>query len=217
MPPVFSLFHFHASYRPSWELDTFSLFFSLEHCPSILGIFHYLHVQQVEKRAPFYDLQKHSNLWSLKVVTPCFRVYTIFEDLHGSGHFRTEMQLFIGNSPIPKNFSVSASDDILIEVGIQRADSKLKVVLTDCWATPTNNSVDPLSFTFINNRYSKRHLQISCALRWMVLTTDVLYFKCLLWVFSSFIYTVPDHFDWPHLLWTRKVGTKRKCFQSGMW
>ncbi|XP_010295496.1 PREDICTED: uromodulin-like 1 [Phaethon lepturus] len=78
-------------------------------------------------------------------------LYTIFEDLHGSGHFRTEMQLFIGKSPIPKNFSVSASDDILIEVGIQRADSKLKVVLTDCWATPTNNSVDPLSFAFISN------------------------------------------------------------------
>ncbi|KFZ52979.1 Uromodulin-like 1, partial [Antrostomus carolinensis] len=78
-------------------------------------------------------------------------LYTIFEDLHGSGHFRTEMQLFIGNSPIPKNFSVSASEDVLIEVGIQRADSKLKVVLTDCWATPTNNSVDSLSFTFISN------------------------------------------------------------------
>ncbi|NXD07744.1 UROL1 protein, partial [Nothocercus nigrocapillus] len=78
-------------------------------------------------------------------------IYTIFEDLHGSGHFRTEMQLFIGNSPIPKNFSVSASDDVLIEVGIQRENTKLKVVLTDCWATPTNNSVDPLSFTFINN------------------------------------------------------------------
>ncbi|NWH45841.1 UROL1 protein, partial [Fregata magnificens] len=78
-------------------------------------------------------------------------LYTIFEDLHGSGHFRTEMQLFIGNSPIPKNFSVSASDDVLIEVGIQRADSKLKVVLTDCWATPTNNSVDRFSFAFISN------------------------------------------------------------------
>ncbi|NWS37996.1 UROL1 protein, partial [Probosciger aterrimus] len=78
-------------------------------------------------------------------------LYTIFEDLHGSRHFRTEMQLFIGNSPIPKNFSISASDDVLIEVGIQRADSKLKVVLTDCWATPTNNSVDPLSFVFISN------------------------------------------------------------------
>ncbi|XP_039411697.1 uromodulin-like 1 [Corvus cornix cornix] len=79
------------------------------------------------------------------------RLYTIFEDLHGSGHFRTEMQLFIGNSPIPQNFSVSASEDVLIEVGMQRADSKLKVVLTDCWATPTNNSVDPLSFVFISN------------------------------------------------------------------
>ncbi|NXA68019.1 UROL1 protein, partial [Mohoua ochrocephala] len=78
-------------------------------------------------------------------------LYTIFEDLHSSGHFRTEMQLFIGNSPIPKNFSVSASEDVLIEVGMQRADSKLKVVLTDCWATPTNNSVDPLSFVFISN------------------------------------------------------------------
>ncbi|RMC06184.1 hypothetical protein DUI87_15614 [Hirundo rustica rustica] len=79
-------------------------------------------------------------------------LYTIFEDLHGSGHFRTEMQLFIGNSPVPKNFSVSASEDVLIEVGMQRAGSKLKVVLTDCWATPTNNSVDPLSFVFISNR-----------------------------------------------------------------
>ncbi|NXH12987.1 UROL1 protein, partial [Bucco capensis] len=78
-------------------------------------------------------------------------LYSIFEDLHGSGHFRTEMKLFIGNSPIQKNFSVSASEDVLIEVRIQKADSKLKVVLTDCWATPTNISVDPLSFTFISN------------------------------------------------------------------
>ncbi|XP_039390890.1 uromodulin-like 1 isoform X3 [Mauremys reevesii] len=78
-------------------------------------------------------------------------VYTFFEDLHGSGYFITEMQLFVGNSSIPQNFSVSASDDILIEVGIQKEDSKLKVVVTECWATPTSNSGDPLSFGFINN------------------------------------------------------------------
>ncbi|NXP86758.1 UROL1 protein, partial [Passerina amoena] len=78
-------------------------------------------------------------------------LYPIFEDLHGSGYFRTEMQLFAGSSPVPRNFSVSASEDVLIEVGMQRADSQLKVVLTDCWATPTNNSVDPLSFVFISN------------------------------------------------------------------
>ncbi|CAM4411523.1 unnamed protein product [Lepidochelys olivacea] len=78
-------------------------------------------------------------------------VYTFFEDLHGSGYFITEMHLFVGNSSIPKNFSVSASDDILIEVGIQKGDSKLKVVITECWATPSSNPVDPLSFAFINN------------------------------------------------------------------
>ncbi|XP_060091248.1 uromodulin-like 1 [Heteronotia binoei] len=77
-------------------------------------------------------------------------VYTIFEDLHGSGHFLTEMQLFIGNSPIPKNFSISASDDIMIEVGIRKEDSKLKVVVSECWATPSNNSMDHISFPFIH-------------------------------------------------------------------
>ncbi|XP_062983765.1 uromodulin-like 1 [Elgaria multicarinata webbii] len=76
-------------------------------------------------------------------------VYTVFEDLQGSGHFLTRMQLFIGNSPIPQNFSISASDDIKIEVGIQTRDRKLKVVVSQCWATPTNNSMDPLSFPFI--------------------------------------------------------------------
>ncbi|XP_078246400.1 uromodulin-like 1 [Pogona vitticeps] len=77
-------------------------------------------------------------------------IYTMFEDLHGSGHFLTEMQLFVGNSQIPQNFSISASDDIMIEVGIHTEDSKLKVVVGECWATPTNNSMDPLSFPFIH-------------------------------------------------------------------
>ncbi|KAM6446442.1 uromodulin-like 1 [Liasis olivaceus] len=77
-------------------------------------------------------------------------VYTIFEDLHGSGHFLTEMRLFIGNSQIPQNFSISASDDVMIEVGIHTRDRKLKVVVGECWATPTNNSLDPESFPFIH-------------------------------------------------------------------
>ncbi|KAI1241478.1 hypothetical protein IHE44_0004951 [Lamprotornis superbus] len=106
---------------------------------SAQGIIHHLNVD-----SPIHCVFQNDVLTSSGL-------YTIFEDLHGSGHFRTEMQLFIGNSPVPKNFSVSASEDVLIEVGMQRADNKLKVVLTDCWATPTNNSVDPLSFVFISN------------------------------------------------------------------
>ncbi|XP_058042204.1 uromodulin-like 1 [Ahaetulla prasina] len=77
-------------------------------------------------------------------------VYTILEDLHGSGHFLTEMRLLIGNSPIPQNFSISGSDNVMIEVGVQTRSKKLRVVVGQCWATPTNNSMDPRSFHFIH-------------------------------------------------------------------
>uniref|UniRef100_A0A8C5W801 Uromodulin like 1 n=1 Tax=Microcebus murinus TaxID=30608 RepID=A0A8C5W801_MICMU len=83
--------------------------------------------------------------------TPQWGVYTIIEDLHGAGSFVTEMQLFIGDSPIPQNYSVSASDDVKIEVGLYRQKSGLKVVLTECWATPSSNARDPVTFGFINN------------------------------------------------------------------
>nr|XP_040142999.1 uromodulin-like 1 [Ictidomys tridecemlineatus] len=82
---------------------------------------------------------------------PEWGVHTILEDLHGAGNFVTEMQLFIGDSPIPPNHSVSASEDITIEVGLCRQNSKLKVVLTECWATPSSNARDPVTFSFINN------------------------------------------------------------------
>ncbi|XP_070345027.1 uromodulin-like 1 isoform X1 [Equus asinus] len=83
--------------------------------------------------------------------TPEWGVYTISEDLHGAGNFVTEMQLFIGDSPIPQNYSVSASDDVKIEVGLYKQKSDLKVVLTECWATPSSNARDPIMFGFINN------------------------------------------------------------------
>lgn len=84
---------------------------------------------------------------------PSRRVYTIIEDLHGAGSFVTEMQLFIGDAPIPRNHSVSASDDVKIEVGLSKRKSDLKVVLTECWATPSSDAGDPVTFRFINNRW----------------------------------------------------------------
>ncbi|KAH0624817.1 hypothetical protein JD844_032647 [Phrynosoma platyrhinos] len=115
----------------------------LQNDRSLLGVIHHLRVA-----SPIHCVFPNDLLTS-SGYTP-ERVYTIFEDLHGSGHFLTEMQLFIGNSPIPKNFTISASDDLMIEVGIQTEDSKLKVVVGECWATPTNNSMDLLSFPFIH-------------------------------------------------------------------
>ncbi|KAK2507893.1 hypothetical protein MC885_005422 [Smutsia gigantea] len=84
--------------------------------------------------------------------TPEWGVYAIIEDLHGAGNFVTVMQAFIGDSPIPRNYSVSAIDDVKIEVGLPRLQqSSLKVVLTDCWATPSSDAGDPVMFGFINN------------------------------------------------------------------
>ena len=98
---------------------------------------------------------RNGNKW-VKEATPAnilsCRVYTIIEDLHGAGRFVTEMQLFIGDSPIPQNYSVSASDDVKIEVALYKQKSNLKVVLTECWATPSSNARDPIMFGFINNR-----------------------------------------------------------------
>lgn len=43
----------------------------------------------------------------------------------------------------------------------------------------------------------------------VVLTNNVLYFKCLLHAFSSFICTAPFHLAWLHLLWARKIDMER--------
>lgn len=93
-----------------------------------------------------------NNLLMSSGYTPEWGVYTIIEDLHGAGNFVTVMQAFIGDSPIPRNYSVSAIDDVKIEVGLHRLQkSNLKVVLTECWATPSSDARDPVMFGFINN------------------------------------------------------------------
>ncbi|XP_008575135.1 PREDICTED: uromodulin-like 1, partial [Galeopterus variegatus] len=109
------------------------------------GVIHHLKIL-----SPIYCAFRNDLLTSLGY-TPEWGVYTIIEDLHGAGNFVTEMQLFIGDSPIPQNYTVSASDDVKIEVGLYRQNSNLKVVLTECWATPSSNARDPVTFGFINN------------------------------------------------------------------
>uniref|UniRef100_A0A673T2M7 ZP domain-containing protein n=1 Tax=Suricata suricatta TaxID=37032 RepID=A0A673T2M7_SURSU len=109
------------------------------------GVIHHLQILSPIRCAFQNDLLTSSGY------TPEWGVYTIIEDLHGAGNFVTEMQLFIGDSPIPRNYSVSASDDVKIKVGLYTQRNNLKVVLTECWATPSSNARDPVMFGFINN------------------------------------------------------------------
>ncbi|XP_063812757.1 uromodulin-like 1 [Pseudophryne corroboree] len=93
---------------------------------------------------------KNDILWS-SGYNPAGGLYTIIEKLEGGGSFWPEFQLFIGDQPIPANFTLSATDDITVQIRIKTEESQYKVVINECWATPTDNSNDPVSFPFIKN------------------------------------------------------------------
>ncbi|XP_075189413.1 uromodulin-like 1 [Anomaloglossus baeobatrachus] len=89
-------------------------------------------------------------LWS-SGYNPAGGIYTIIEKLEGDGTFIPEFQLFIGDKPIPQNFTLSATDDITVQIRIKTEESQYKVVISECWATPTENSNDLISFPFIKD------------------------------------------------------------------
>eukprot|EP00073_Rattus_norvegicus_P041625 XP_008771075.1 PREDICTED: uromodulin-like 1 isoform X1 [Rattus norvegicus] len=135
----------HLQDRLSQNMTTTVVKTTLRNDLSPEGVIHHLQILSPIHCAFQNDLLTSSGY------TPQWGVYTVIEDLHGTGNFVTEMQLFIGDSPIPQNYSVSASDEIKIEVELHRQKSNLKVVLTECWATPSSNAKDPVTFGFINN------------------------------------------------------------------
>ncbi|XP_040278012.1 uromodulin-like 1 [Bufo bufo] len=89
-------------------------------------------------------------LWS-SGYNPSGGIYSLIEKLEGDGTFTPEFQLFIGDQPIPPNFTLSATDEITVQISIKTEESQFKVVISDCWATPTDNANDPRSFPFIKD------------------------------------------------------------------
>ncbi|XP_044141683.1 uromodulin-like 1 [Bufo gargarizans] len=89
-------------------------------------------------------------LWS-SGYNPSGGIYSLIEKLEGDGTFTPEFQLFIGDQPIPPNFTLSATDEITVQISIKTEESQFKVVISDCWATPTDNANDPKSFPFIKD------------------------------------------------------------------
>ncbi|XP_072254427.1 uromodulin-like 1 [Pyxicephalus adspersus] len=89
-------------------------------------------------------------LWS-SGYNPAGGFYTIIEKIEAGGSFFPEFQLFIGDQLIPPNFTLSATDDITVQIRIRTDQSQFKVVINECWATPTEDAYDPMSFPFIQN------------------------------------------------------------------
>ncbi|XP_056415704.1 uromodulin-like 1 [Hyla sarda] len=91
----------------------------------------------------------HNEILLTSGYNPAGGLYTVIEKLDADGTFLPEFQLFIGDQPIPPNFTLSATDEITVQIRIKPVENQYKVVIDDCWATPTENSNDPISFPFI--------------------------------------------------------------------
>ncbi|XP_053561135.1 uromodulin-like 1 [Bombina bombina] len=78
-------------------------------------------------------------------------IYFTIEDLKGDGTIIPEFELFDGDQPISRNVTLAATDDITVHIRIRTDDVQFKVVISDCWATPSADVQDPLSASFINN------------------------------------------------------------------
>ncbi|XP_049641582.1 uromodulin-like 1 [Suncus etruscus] len=83
--------------------------------------------------------------------TPQWGELSMAGDLHGLGRFVTEMQVFVGDAPVPPSHSVSAREHVRVQVGLRPRQAQLRVVLLQCWATPGHDARDPRTFGFINN------------------------------------------------------------------
>ncbi|KAK1169321.1 uromodulin-like 1 [Acipenser oxyrinchus oxyrinchus] len=71
--------------------------------------------------------------------------------IEGSGSFLATIQLLNGTVPLPKNYSFSPNDDVLIEVGVNLDSLQVKIILHECWATPSISSTDPTTYMFMRN------------------------------------------------------------------
>ncbi|XP_068122467.1 uromodulin-like 1 [Hyperolius riggenbachi] len=94
---------------------------------------------------------KNDIFWS-SGYSPSGGFFTVVEKLEGGGDFKPEFQLFFGDQPITPNFTLSTADDITVQIRIKTMDVQYKVVINECWATPTENPNDQVKFPFIKDR-----------------------------------------------------------------
>ncbi|KAM9729630.1 uromodulin-like 1 [Menidia menidia] len=81
--------------------------------------------------------------------------YDMIKDvITGLGSFQVSVQLMNGTAPLPQNYSLSPEQAFVVEVSLNTTSEKIKVVINKCWATSTQNPVDTLIYTFMENSCS---------------------------------------------------------------
>ena len=85
----------------------------------------------------------------------------IKDGIIGSGSFQVTVQLMNGSMPLPYNYSLSPEEAVVVEVSLNTSSDQIKVVITKCWATPTQNPVDTISYIFIEHRSAFLHFSHS--------------------------------------------------------
>uniref|UniRef100_A0A096M1J9 Uromodulin-like 1 n=1 Tax=Poecilia formosa TaxID=48698 RepID=A0A096M1J9_POEFO len=78
--------------------------------------------------------------------------YNMIKDvITGLGSFQVMVQLMNGTAPLPHNYSLSPEQAVVMEVSLNSTSEQMKVVISKCWATPTQNPADPYSYAFLEN------------------------------------------------------------------
>ncbi|KAA0704071.1 Uromodulin-like 1 [Triplophysa tibetana] len=71
--------------------------------------------------------------------------------IYGSGNFQVNLRLLNGTFPLPENYTLSADEDIVVEVAVNTTIPQIKVIINKCWATPTMDSSQSISYLFLDN------------------------------------------------------------------
>ncbi|KAI7793782.1 putative uromodulin-like 1, partial [Triplophysa rosa] len=71
--------------------------------------------------------------------------------IYGSGHFQVNVRLLNGTFPLPENYTLSADEEIVVEVAVNTTIPQIKVIINKCWATPTMDSSQSISYLFLDN------------------------------------------------------------------